>query len=190
MAKKNSIKNKFNMFLNINILADVFLALFGIFLLFDPETTNKVIGSIVGCLLIFYAATLIYTYISRNGAKLYSLNIIFGVLIALLGIVLIVYPYSVMSFITTCIGLFLIVNGASKINYALWLRKGQEETWVITLATGILLIAISLVFMFTDFVALALTQVLGIFLLCAAAINLMDAILFRKRSKEIVKIFW
>lgn len=188
--KKNDIKSKFNMFLNMNILADVLLLIFGVFLVFDPDQSAKTIGMIIGFLLVFYAATIIYTYISRNGARLYSMNIVFGTLIALLGIVLIVWPYTLFSFITTCLGLYLIVAGAIKINYAFWLKKGEEETWIITLVTGLMLVIVSCILMFSNFITLTLIQILGVFLICSTVLNLMDTVLFKKRSKEIVKIFW
>ncbi len=188
--RKNDVSGKFNMFLNLGLLADAVLAIFGVFLLFMPNVTNKVAGTVIGVLLMFHAASMIYTYVSRDGAKLYSFNLIFGSLIALIGLILIVSPYTLMSFVTNCIGFFLIVTGASKINYAFWLRKGEEETWLITLTTGVLLIVISLIFMLNTFIVLALTQILGIFLICSSLINIMESVLFKKRSKEIVKIFW
>lgn len=61
----------------------------------------------------------------------------FGVLYSILGVVIILYPYSVMEFVTVCLGLFVIINGATKINYGIWLKRGNEDSWLVTLVTGI-----------------------------------------------------
>lgn len=190
MIKKKEKNGIFNKLILINIVIDVIIIIFGCFLLFKPSISNKIIGILCGILLLCWAGSLIFSYIKRDGAKLYSLNIVFGSLIGVLGLVLILYPYTVITFVQVCIGLFLLVNGATKINYGLWLKKGNEETWIITLITGLFMIVISLLLMFTNIVAYSITQLIGIFLIISSILNLSDAILFKKRSKEIVKIFW
>lgn len=189
-TKKTDILNRFNSMLSINIFADIVIIVLGIFLFFEPSLTNKIIGSLIGGALIIYAASMIYSYISRDGAKLYSLNIIFGTVIALIGLLLIVYPYTVIDFIKIALGIYIMITGATKINYAMWLKKGKEESWLITLLTGLLLIGVSLIFMFSSFITITITRVIGIFLICSSVLNIMDVMLFKKRSKEIVKIFW
>ncbi|MFI3261015.1 MAG: DUF308 domain-containing protein [bacterium] len=193
MARKSNDVNKiFDKMLMINICTDVLLLLFGIFLLTKPDVSYKIMGAITGLFLLVWAGSMIYSYITRDGAKLYSLNLIFGSLIGLLGLVLIVFPYSLIEFVSNCIGLYLLINGASKINYGLWLRKGKEETWLITITTGGLLIFLSLliIFFFDNFLVLAIPQVIGMFIIMSTALNIMETVLLKKRSKEIVKIFW
>lgn len=185
---KKGINAKFNMFLNINLVGDALLALFGIILLF-ADVEYSLIGLIGGLLFAYYAAVLIYTFISRNGAKLYFLNVGFGAIMAIIALVMIAGS-ATSDFLMNTIGVFFIVNGASKINYALWLKRGEEETWIITIATGAMLVVISLIFMLSEFYNIDSVVLVGIFLLCGSAINLMNVILFKQRSKEIVNIFW
>ena len=191
---KNKVIGKgpkmFNQLLNMNLAVEVIMIILGFVMFFNPAMSNKAIGIVVGVILLLSASSLIYNYISRDGAKIYSLNLIFGLLVGLLGLVLIVYPYSLIDFVINCIGIYMIINGAVKINHGLWLRKGKEESWLIVVSSGILLIFISLVFIFSTFVSLTITRVIGIFLIISGALSLMDTILFKKRSKEIVKIFW
>ena len=193
MAKsefKNSISNKFNKMLMYSIITSVITSIIGLILIFMPEATNKVVGILVGIIFLLSGINSIYKYFHRDGAKLYSLNIMFGILYSILGVVIILYPFSVMSFVTICLGIYLLVNGATKVNYSFWLKKGNEASWSITLATGALLIIFGILVMFNPFVGLTLTKLAGSFLLVVAVLDITDTILFKKRAQEIMDIFW
>lgn len=187
---KKSIENRFNKMLNYSLITAIFTGIFGLILLFLPEVTNKVVGILVGIIFLLSGINTIYKYFHRDGAKLYSLNIVFGILYSILGIVIIIYPFSVMSFVTVCLGLYLIVTGAMKINYGLWFKRGNEDSWLITLVTGVLLIVFGILVVFNPFVSLTLTKLAGIFLIIVAVLDFTDTILFKKRAKEIRDIFW
>lgn len=187
---KNSISSRFNRMLLYSMITAVITGIFGLILLFMPDLTNKVVGILVGIIFLVSGVNAIYKYFHRDGAKLYSLNIIFGVLYAVLGVVIIVYPFSVMTFVTICLGLYLIVSGAVKANYAFWLKRGNEDTWLITLASGIMLVIFGILVMFNPFISLKLTQLAGVFLLIVSVLDLTDTILFKKRANEIMNIFW
>lgn len=193
MAKtpfKNSIENVYNRMIIYSLITAIASILVGLVLVFLPAISNKVVGIIVGVVFLAFGINAVYKYFHRDGAKIYSLNIVFGVLYSILGVVIILYPYSVMSFVTVCLGLFVIVNGATKINYGVWLKKGNEDSWLVTLVTGIFLVVLGIMLVFNPFSALTLTQLSGAFLMIVGVLNVSDTILFKKRSKEIMDIFW
>lgn len=194
MAKakfKNSIASRFNRMLIYSFITAGITALIGLILLIIPsDTTNKVVGILAGCSFLVTGASAIYKYLHRDGAKLYSFNLIFGILYALLGFVIIVYPFSVVSFVTISLGIYLIICGGMKVNYAFWLKKGSEASWLITLVTGIMLIIFAILVMFNPFVKLALPKLAGAFLLITAALDITDTVLFKNRAEEIMNIFW
>ncbi len=184
------IENRFLKMILTGISVEVLFIFFGIVMLFDPDLTNKLIGILVGSMLILYSASLLYNFFTRDGAKLYSLNIFFGILIGILGIVLIVYPYSVINFVTTCLGIYLIISGAVKLNYAFWLKKGNEGSWHVVLVNAIVLMILALLLLFNPFANLAVTQVLGAFIIITSAIKIASYVLFKNKISEITKIFW
>ena len=187
---KNSIENVYNRMIIYSLITSILSIIVGLVLIFLPAVSNKVVGVIIGVVILLFGINAIYKYFHRDGAKIYSLNIIFGVLYSILGVVIILYPYSVMEFVTVCLGLFIIINGATKINYGLWLKRGNEDSWLVTLVTGIFLVVLGIMVVFNPFAALTLTQVSGAFLMIVGVLNLSDTILFKKRSKEIMEIFW
>ena len=187
---KNSIENMYNRMIAYSIVTALATVIVGIVLLLLPEATNKVVGVASGIIFLLAGINSIYKYFHRDGAKIYSLNLIFGVLYAILGVVIILYPFTVVEFVTVCLGLYMIINGASKINYALWLKRGTEDSWLITLATGILVIVVGILVIFNPFASLTLTKLVGAFLIITGILDFMDTILFKSRSKEIMEIFW
>ena len=187
---KNSPENRFKRMINYSLILGVLTLLFGILILCMPKATNKVVGVVTGIVFLLSGIMSIYKYFKRDGAKLYALNLIYGILYSILGIVIMVYPFSVMTFVTVCLGIYLVITGALKLNYAFWLKKGSEESWPIILATGILLIIIGILVMFNPFLQLTVTKLVGIFLILEAVLDITSIILFKRRAKEIKNIFW
>ena len=187
---KNSAKNVFRRMNTLSIIVAIITIICGVILLLLPEKTNKVVGTIVGITILLTGLSTIYKYFKRDGAKIYSLSLTFGVIFSILGVLLIVYPYSVMQFVTICFGIAIVISGTSRINNAFWLKKGNEKSWLTTLGSGILVVAIGLLVLFNPFANLTLTRLAGAFLTIMGVLDLVDAIAFSLRSEEIIDIFW
>ena len=187
---KKSIERVYNRMVIFSIIASVITIIVGAVLLFLPNLSNKVVGIITGVIFIIFGITTAYKYLKRDGAKIYSLNLVFAILYLILGLVIIIFPFSVIEFVTVCLGLFLVVNGATEINYGLWLKRGGSKAWLVTLVAGILLVILGIMIVFNPFTAFALTQITGAFLIISGIINLSDAITFKTKAKEIMDIFW
>ena len=187
---KKSIENVYNKMVIFSIISAIITIIVGIVLLFLPNLSNKVVGIITGVIFIIFVITTAYKYLKRDGAKIYSLNLVFAILYLILGLVIIIFPFSVIEFVTVCLGLFLVVNGATEINYGLWLKRGGSKAWLVTLVAGILLVILGIMIVFNPFTAFALTKITGAFLIISGIINLSDAITFKTKAKEIMDIFW
>ncbi len=187
---KKSIEHVYNKMVIFSIISAIITIIVGIVLLFLPNLSNKVVGIITGVIFIIFGMTTAYKYLKRDGAKIYSLNLVFAILYLILGLVIIIFPFSVIEFVTVCLGLFLVVNGATEINYGLWLKRGGSKAWLVTLVAGILLVILGIMIVFNPFTAFALTQITGAFLIISGIINLSDAITFKTKAKEIMDIFW
>lgn len=187
---RETIDERFNKMLTISIVSSIVIALVGAVLLFMPKLSNKLIGVIMGLLFILYGITTIYKYITRNGAKLYSLNLLYGIIILLIGVIIVLVPFSVTSFLTICLGLYLIIIGINKVTYGIWFKIGNHSTWLITLVIGIMLIFFGILVLSNPFSSLTITRLVGAFLILASILDITDLILLKKRSDEISKIFW
>ena len=187
---RETIDERFNKMLTISIVSSIVIALVGAVLLFMPKLSNKLIGIIMGLLFILYGIITIYKYITRNGAKLYSLNLLYGIIILLIGVIIVLVPFSVTSFLTICLGLYLIIIGINKVTYGIWFKIGNHSSWLITLVIGIMLIFFGILVLSNPFSSLTITRLVGAFLILASILDITDLILLKKRSDEISKIFW
>ena len=115
---------------------------------------------------------------------------VFGIILFALGLIIILIPFSVSSFITVCLGLYLIVTGANKITYGVWFKIGNDQAWLITVVIGIMLILFGILVVVNPFSRLTITKLVGAFFILASVLDITDTILLRKRSDEITKIFW
>ena len=187
---RETIGERFSKMLSYSIITSIVIALIGVVLLFMPRLSNKLIGVILGTLFLLYGITTIYKYITRNGAKLYSLNLVYGIIISLIGVIIILAPFSVTSFLTICLGLHLIVMGLNKITYGVWFKIGNHSSWLITLVIGIMLIIFGILVLANPFASLTITKLVGSFLILASILDITDLILLKNKSDEITKIFW
>ncbi len=194
MAKslfRNNADSRFHRMLIYSFFTAIITTLFGGVILFLPENTSaKLVGVLTGIVFLISGVSAIYKYFHREGAKLYSLNLVFGILFTILGVVIVAYPFSVLEFVSRCLGIYIIINGALRINYAVWLKKGNEDSWLITLTTGLLQIVFGILVLFNPFVKLALIKLIGAFLLIVGILDFTDTFLFKKRADEIKNIFW
>ena len=142
------------------------------------EQIGTLIGYIAGLIFIYTGILAIYKFIKRDGAKLYSLNIIFGILSVILGVVIIFVPTSVISYINIIFGIFLIILGGNKVTYGIWFKIGDDASWSITLVSGIMLILFGVLLIANPFESFL------------TALDITTSIMLRRRSDEIVKIFW
>lgn len=187
---RETISDRFNKFMTLSIICSVIIALIGGVLLFLPELSNKLIGITSGVLFILSGINTIYKYFCRNGAKLYSLNLLYGIIILLIGVIIILVPFSVTTFLTICLGLYLIIFGVNKITYGVWFKIGNDSSWLITFVIGIMLTIFGILVLANPFSSLTVTQVVGSFLILSSILDLTDLVLLKKRANEITKIFW
>ena len=94
---KNSAENRFRKMINYSLILSILILIVGIIILCIPKVTNKAVGVITGIVFLLSGLMSIYKYFKRDGAKLYALNLVYGILYSILGIVIMVYPFSVMS---------------------------------------------------------------------------------------------
>ena len=182
---------RFNNFTTSSIVSSIMTLLIGILVFMLSEQIGTLIGYIIGLIFIYTGMLSIYKYLKRDGAKLYSLNIIFGILSIILGMGIIIVPTSAISYINILFGIFLIIVGGNKITYGVWFKIGNDPSWSITVVTGIMLILFGVLLISNPFEAfMSATKLVGVFLILSSILDITTAVMLKRRSEEIVKIFW
>lgn len=164
---------------NDDISKTLILALIGLVLLLLPSTLNNIIGFVVGgCLLIFGIIGII-KYIRIKEYKFTS-SLVSGILYSALGIIVIINPSSVISLVTICLGLYLVINGILKTVFSFNLKKITTR-WGGALVMGLLTIVLGLLLVINPFgSAIAITKLAGAFLVVVALFDLVDRYIIMK----------
>ena len=164
---------------NDDISKTLILALIGLVLLLLPETLNNIIGFVVGgCLLIFGIIGII-KYIKTKEYKFTS-SLVSGILYSALGIVVFINPASVISLVTICLGVYLVINGILKTVFSFNLKRITTR-WIGALVMGILTVILGLLLVINPFgSAVAITKLAGGFLVVVAIFDLVDRYIIMK----------
>ena len=102
-----------------------------------------------------------------------------GILYSILGLIVLLYPGSVIRAVAIGIGFALIVIGLSKLRQALIL-KNVNTKWIGTLVVSILILILGFLLVFNPFSGVAITKLAGAFLLIVAIFNVVDNCVFQK----------
>lgn len=178
-----------NIFKNFWILS-VFCIVLGAALIFDPELFTKTIGYIIAGLLACYGIVMLIIYFTadsegffHNGSKLVG-----GLILCAAGVFVFIQPDIISKVVAIVSGMYMLINGIVNLQGTLKMRKAGYFDWkatgipaLITLSVGILLVLNP---MMTFGFAMRL---LGICLLIAGLINLIDCAVIAHRLNKISK---
>ena len=188
---KNSPESIFGRLLTFTFVCTVLLFIIGLVLLLLPEVANKIVAKIAGFGLIISGLNAIYNFRHREGAKIYALNLVFGIIYLFFGVMFVLLPITSMSFIAVCLGIYLLVNGVKTMNYARWLKVGNEDCWKVTLVSGIMFVIFAIMLFIDPFANwLTLTKIAGVFMMVTAVIDFTNTLMFKNRAEQIMSIFW
>lgn len=174
------VRGIFNTITIFELVVSLFFMVIGIIFFANPNMSNTVVSIFTGIILIVNGISSIFAYIKRGSIVLYNNNLIYGIVLILLGIV----SMFVGKILSIFLGIYFIVSGIQRINYGIFLKKFNESSWLITLVLGILFIAVGIISFFTS--GDALVKVAGICTLGYGLMNFISVLLLRRRSKYFI----
>lgn len=167
-----------------SIIFSVILFLIGLFLLINPTTTLHAISYLIGIILIVWGIIPVITFFSNKETQNYlEFSFIIGVFSLIFGIIVMINPDIIGSIIPFLIGIWMIINGLTKLYYAINLNKENNATMSIVISSLILVFGIILIF--NPFKgAVVLTQVIGISVIIYSILDLVECYTLKKTVKE------
>lgn len=167
--------------LKSSIINSILLVVFGLLLILQSEATIVTISYIIGGILVGLGAIAILRFFKNSndiiGAKL---DIVYGVVCIIMGILVIRSPQAIASIIPFIIGIIIVINSATKLQYSLELRKEESELWLSTLILSIVMTICGVVLIFNPFEgAKLITRIVGIFILIYAILDFISTMVIR-----------
>jgi uncharacterized membrane protein HdeD (DUF308 family) len=168
------------------VVSSLLCAALGVVLLAYPGDSMRVVGIAVGVVLILTGIVKVFDFlINRDGTLYLQLNLIFGIVLVVVGVWIITQPEKVMSIIPIIIGIIITIHGVSKFRQAIELCQDHYEKWWVALLLGILTAGLGILLIFRPFEALeTVVQVIGAFLIYDGFSNLWIASRVYKTAKQ------
>lgn len=170
-----------------SILSSMALALLGGLLFFQSEATIISVSYIIGGILIAIGVLTIMKYINayRKSSK-NELDIIYGTVTVILGIIVIGNPKAIASIIPFVIGILIILSSATKLQYSLELKKSNNDLWLSTMILSIITTLVGIVLIFNPFQgAEFITKLVGILIFTYAILDIISTITIKRTVKKI-----
>lgn len=164
----------------MSITSVIFSLLFivtGVFLLLKPETAINVVCYVLGVLLVLWGVVSIIQFFSdKNSTNYLSMNFVFGAFVFIFGIIILIKPSIVASIVPLLLGVWMVINGVTKLSYALSIFKETKN--MLSIIVSIFIIVFGVTLIFNPFEgAKGLTQIIGIALIFYSVLDLAESII-------------
>ena len=182
--KRECMKKQFDKILKTSLLSWLVFIILGIFLILKAELTLKIISYVVGGTLLLAIIPLAKQLFDKE-ANYMNLAFISQIFMVVAGIILILNTELIASIIPILIGILMLVNGISKLQFAYLLKTYQVKNWLFTLILSIFILAGGILFLTNPFKgAVAITKLIGIFMVVYSIIDMIDFLVIHKEMQH------
>lgn len=160
------------------VLPSLAFLVLGVLLLVMPQTSLLWICYAFGAVVLVTGIVCLIQYARVRGSGFAApFLLVGGVITAALGLFTLAQPQTVASFLPVVFGLFILVEGCSRIGAALDLAKRKADKWWVLLLLSLLSIALGLLLLFDPFeAAVSAVMLCGVLLIVEGALSLACAL--------------
>lgn len=164
-------------FFRSSIISSIILISLGLLLIFQSEATILMISYVIGGILIAIGVIAIIKFIQSVGkVQKNELDIVYGVVSIILGIIVIKNPQAIASIIPIILGISIILSSATKLQYAIELRANKNKLWKTTLILALVSTLCGIILLFNPFKAASyFTKIVGIFIVIYAILDMISS---------------
>ncbi len=177
-------------FLKSSLLMSTILIILGFLLIFQSETTIMMISYIIGGILVAIGILALIRYVRAGESPLQrnELDIVYGIVTVIFGIIIIKNYQAVASIIPAVLGIAIIISSAGKLNYAFQLKDDDNKMWKTTMIVSIISTIFGVILLFNPFkAAIGIMKIIGIVIIVYAVLDLVSTIAIRSSVAKIQK---
>lgn len=172
-----------------SIILSVLFILIGAFLLARPEDAIHLVSYALGIILIVWGIISIVQFFTDKESENYlEVGFIIGVFIFIFGLIIIIKPNVVASIIPLLLGIWMLINGVTKLSYALTLNKIRSAAGSIIISLLIVILGILLIFNPFEG-AKTLVQILGVSIIIYSVLDVVECFVIKGVLKKASKGF-
>lgn len=149
------------------VVSSALCVILGLVLVFRPGLSMRIVCTAVGVVLIVSGVMRMIAYFTARDGSLYSqANLIFGIVLAVVGVWIVMKPDKVMAIIPIIVGIVIAIHGLHNLQQAAELWRDKYERWWIALILGVLTVGFGVLLVCRPFAAIAtVVMLIGFFLI-------------------------
>ena len=166
------------------LLTALFAITIGILFVCLPESSSDVLCTVVGIIFLALGCAFLVRYI-MSGFWLVGGMLLFSVVFIMGGIFCLTQPEIVKSILTVVFGLFLIIDGLSKVQDGVYCARDKVKGWWVLVLDAILMVVLGAIVMFGTFEYVMIFA--GISLIVDGVCDIVLTLTFSSRVKKVEK---
>ncbi|MDY4897992.1 MAG: DUF308 domain-containing protein [Eubacteriales bacterium] len=176
------------------ISVSALMVLLGLALIIFPEISVSVLETVCGILFIVFGVIKLVGFFSKDLYRLaFQYDLVFGILMIVLGITMLVHPGSLANFICIALGVSILIDGLFRVQTSVEAKRFGIRTWWLIAVCGILAAVGALVLMFRPVESAPVLMVLvGISLVLEGILNLITVIvavrIFKNQQPDVIYV--
>ena len=172
-------------FFRSSLITSIVLIALGVLLICQSEATIIAIAYVIGGIIVALGViSAIKFFKSINDEKKGELDLVYGVISVVLGIIVIKNPEAIASIIPVILGISIIISSANKLQYAFELKANNNSLWKTTMVLSIISTVCGLVLLFNPFKAISyFTKIVGIFIIIYAVLDMISTYTIKRNVK-------
>lgn len=180
----NYLKNELQKIFVTSMITSVIMGVMGVFLLLKPDFVLTTLSTIIGIIILIPGIISLIDYFKTK----YMPNLVIGVIAGILGLVFIFNPTFISSILPFVLGIYFIINGLSRLQYVFEMKKNKVPQYVSSFISSILILVCGILLIINPFSgAMAITQVIGIFMVIYAVLDIYNVVTTKQKVQEFVR---
>lgn len=163
--------------------------IFGTILFIRPEITGTIICYTTAAFFLIYGIIKIASYLrnrSNNEAGFFRTDLIIGIAMAAIGLFTLLQPHIVLSILPIFLGITLLINGISKLQRSIALKRFLYPYWWVALVFALVTIGFGGLLIYNPFSATeVMIQILGFSLILDGASDLWSLFCYSRQSQKL-----
>lgn len=170
-----------------SLLNSIMLVVLGFLLIFESEATIVSISYIIGAIIIVLGVVAGLKYVKNiNNNSRNELDIVYGIVSIVLGVVIIKNPHAIASIIPFIVGIIIIINSAAKLQYSIEMKNNSNSLWKTTMIISLITTICGIILIFNPFSgAVLITRVVGILILIYAVLDIASTLTIKNTFNQI-----
>ena len=170
-----------------SIISSIALIILGLLLFFQAETTIISISYIIGAVLIAIGVLSGIRFVGGlNNNNQNELDVIYGIVCVVLGILIITNPTAIASAIPIVVGVIIVLNSVIKLHYSLELKESKNELWKSTMIMSVIMTICGIILIFNPFArAVFITKIIGALIVIYAILDIASTIVIKKNVSKL-----